>query len=71
MSVVETLKETSEDAVACMRRIEQVLDGKGEYEKAWTLHKTGYINMHIMRSRYRSWQLGIGEKPAEEETLRE
>ncbi|KAG8161099.1 hypothetical protein KVR01_009363 [Diaporthe batatas] len=70
-SLVETLKEASEDVIACVRRIEHVLAGNEEYAKAWYLHKTGYIHMHTMRSRYKLWQLDIGEKPGEKETLRE
>lgn len=66
---LNALKQTCQDTVACTQRIEQVLAGKGEYEKAWYHHKTGYIYMHIMRNRYRLWQLGIGDKPADKEAL--
>ncbi|KAF3015269.1 terpene cyclase [Neopestalotiopsis sp. 37M] len=68
---VTALKETAKDAIDCARRIESVLSGKGEYERAWRLHATGYIQMHVMRGRYRLWELGLGHNPCPEEVLRE
>ncbi|KAK9420885.1 putative Longiborneol synthase [Seiridium unicorne] len=65
------LKETAKDAIDCARRIESVLAGKGEYERAWRLHATGYIQMHVMRGRYRLWELGLGHDPRPEEALNE
>jgi hypothetical protein len=66
---VSALKETAQDAIDCARRIESVLAGKGEYEKAWRLHATGYIQMHVMRGRYRLWELGVGDNPDPKEAL--
>lgn len=63
------LEETANEAIACARRIEAVLEDKGDYGKAWRLHATGYIRMHIMRGRYRLWEVGVGNKPEAKEAL--
>ncbi|KAF5022588.1 hypothetical protein F66182_5359 [Fusarium sp. NRRL 66182] len=67
---ITTLHKTSKDAVDCARRIESILAGKGEYEKAWRLHAAGYIQMHVMRGRYRLWEVGVGNKPDAKETIK-
>ena len=64
------LLKTSQDAVNCIRRTESILAGKGEYEKAWQFHAAGYIQMHIMRGRYRLWEVGIANNPDKEEIVR-
>ncbi|KAJ4267559.1 Longiborneol synthase clm1 [Fusarium torreyae] len=66
---ITTLYKTSQDAVNCARRIESILAGKGEYEQAWRLHAAGYIQMHIMRARYRLWEVGIGNSPDTKEIV--
>lgn len=67
---ITTLNRTAKEAIDCARRIESVLAGKGEYERAWRLHAAGYIQMHIMRGRYRLWELGVGDKPDKKEVIR-
>jgi hypothetical protein len=67
---IATLLKTSQDAIDCARRIESVLAGKGEYEQAWRLHAAGYIQMHIMRGRYRLWEVGVGNNPDTEEIIK-
>ncbi|KAF4468047.1 longiborneol synthase [Fusarium albosuccineum] len=66
---ISTLRKTAQEAVACARRIESVLAGKGEYERAWRLHAAGYIQMHVMRGRYRLWEVGVGDRPDRKEVL--
>ncbi|KAK7740949.1 hypothetical protein SLS53_005012 [Cytospora paraplurivora] len=69
IDIIESLKWTAKDAIDCARRIEQVLEGKGEYEKAWKQHSRGYIEMHLMRGRYRLWEVGIGSAPDSTEVI--
>ena len=64
-----TLRETAQDAIDCIRRTENVLSGKGEYERAWKLHAAGYIQMHLVRGRYRLWEVGLGDLPLSEEVV--
>ncbi|KAF4341516.1 longiborneol synthase [Fusarium beomiforme] len=64
------LHKTAHDAVQCARRIEDTLAGKGEYEKAWRLHASGYLQMHVMRARYRLWEVGVGNKPEIKEIVK-
>lgn len=71
IDAIESLKWTARDAIGCARRIEQVLEGKGEYEKAWKQHSRGYIEMHLMRARYRLWEVGIGFAPESTEVISE
>ncbi|KAI6758657.1 hypothetical protein HG530_010897 [Fusarium avenaceum] len=67
---ITALQQTAHDAISCARRIESVLAGKGEYERAWRLHAAGYIQMHVMRGRYRLWELGVGIRPDVKEVLK-
>ncbi|KAF5676907.1 longiborneol synthase [Fusarium heterosporum] len=67
---IVTLRKTAQDAIDNARRIESVLKGKDEYERAWRLHAAGYIQMHVMRGRYRLWELGVGDKPETKEILK-
>ncbi|RGP78366.1 longiborneol synthase [Fusarium longipes] len=67
---IATLDKTARDAIDCARRIESVLAGKGEYERAWRLHASGYLEMHVMRARYRLWELGCGKSPEVEEVVK-
>lgn len=67
--ILSTLRETAQDTIDCARRIENVLAGKGEYERAWRLYVTGMVQMHIMRGRYRLWEVGVGANPDPKEIL--
>lgn len=68
--IITSLKKTAEDAIACAQRIEQVLEGKGKYQEVWQQHSKGYVEMHLMRGRYRLWEVGIGYQPESTEILK-
>lgn len=70
IDIISSLKETAKEATECAQRIEQVLEGKGEYQKVWQQHSTGYVEMHLMRGRYRLWEVGIGHEPESTEVLK-
>lgn len=64
------LHKTAQDTIDCARRIESVLAGKGEYEKAWRLHASGYLQMHVQRGRYRLVEVGVGDAPDLHEVIK-
>ncbi|KAK6720728.1 Longiborneol synthase clm1 [Fusarium graminearum] len=64
------LHKTAQDTIDCARRIESVLAGKGEYEKAWRLHASGYLQMHVQRGRYRLIEVGVGDAPDVHEVIK-
>lgn len=70
IDIIASLKETAKEAIECAQRTENVLEGKGEYQKAWQQHLTGYVEMHLMRGRYRLWEVGIGHEPESTELLK-
>lgn len=70
IDTITSLEETAKEAIECVQRIEKVLEGKGEYQKAWQQHSTGSIEMHLMRGRYRLWEVGIGHEPESTELLK-
>ncbi|KAI6783985.1 Trichodiene synthase [Emericellopsis cladophorae] len=60
-SVPAVLQETSDEAVACAKRVNAILKGRGIYAQSWNDSVRGYMAMHTTNVRYKLDDLGLGE----------
>ncbi|KAF5539465.1 longiborneol synthase [Fusarium mexicanum] len=60
--VLTVVAEVSQETLASAKRVEQILKGRGIYERSWQESVRGYIAMHTTNPRYRLTDLGIGEE---------
>ncbi|KAF5250789.1 hypothetical protein FANTH_4061 [Fusarium anthophilum] len=60
--VLTVVAEVNQETIASAKRVEQILKGRGIYERSWNESVRGYIAMHTTNPRYKLADLGIGEE---------
>ncbi|KUI59049.1 Trichodiene synthase [Cytospora mali] len=60
--VTAVLKSVAKECIEACKRIENVLEGREPYKKAWLSHLHGYLHMHRATARYKLHEIGLGEK---------
>ncbi|KAK8070249.1 hypothetical protein PG994_006865 [Apiospora phragmitis] len=56
------VRDVQQEVVACVQRVNAILEGRVPYLQAWKIHMTGHIAMHTVNPRYRLSELGLGEE---------
>ncbi|KAI3334668.1 longiborneol synthase [Ustulina deusta] len=61
-SALQVLELVKSDALGRAMRVRHILEGRGKYAKSWEDFVRGYIAMHTTNSRYRLFELHLGEE---------
>lgn len=51
-TALKAMEEVSKETAEAYSRVSEILDGRGQYARAWHEYVVGYVAMHLTMSRY-------------------